>query len=283
MFEALVKIVLILAGVSGAVAYLILVERKVAAYIQDRVGPNRVGRWGLLQPIADGGKFLFKEQIIPAHVDRVLYLLAPAVMLVAAMAGFAVVPFGHVIPGPGGRPIPMVIAPGADIGLVYLFAVGGMTVYGVVLGGWASNNKYSFFGAMRSAAQLISYEIPLGLSVLGIIVLTGSLRLDEIIGRQVAPGGHGWNLFLQPLGFLVFLVSAFAEAGRHPFDLPEAEQELIGGYHTEYSGMKYGMFALAEYTHMITASFLAVILFFGGWQLPWMAPYVSPEDVRGFT
>ena len=250
-----------MAVVSGTVAYLVLVERRVAAFIQDRIGPNRVGPLGLLQPLADGLKFIFKEQIIPFHVDKPLYLMAPAVVLISAMIAFAVIPFG-----PDDN---RVIAPGLDIGVLYLFSVGSLAVYGVILGGWSSNNKYSFFGAMRSSAQLISYEIPLGLSVVGVILLSGSLRLDVVVADQTDP--FRWNVVVQPLGFLVFLISAFAESSRLPFDLPECEQELIGGYHTEYSGMKFAMFAMGEYLHLITASFTGVLLFFGGWHLPFMA------------
>lgn len=275
--EALVKIILVTLVLQGAVAYLVFVERKLAAYMQDRIGPNRVGPRGLLQPIADGLKFLFKEEIIPDHVDKVLFLLAPAIIMVAATVAFAVIPFGYVIPWGGGEPIELVIAPNVDIGLLYIFAVGSTAVYGVILGGWASNSKYSFLGAMRSSAQIISYEIPLGLSVLGVILLTGSLRLDTIIVDQARTGV--WNVFVQPLGLFLFLASAFAEAGRLPFDLQEAEQELIGGYHTEYTGMKFGMFALGEYTHMIAASCITVTLFLGGWHLWGIAPYTPGNEV----
>jgi NADH-quinone oxidoreductase subunit H len=264
-------------ALQAAVAYLVFVERKIAAYMQDRIGPNRVGPRGLLQPVADGLKFLFKEEIIPDHVDKVLFLLAPAIVLAAATLAFAVIPFGYVLPWWGGEPIELVIAPNVDIGLVYLFAIGSLAVYGVILGGWASNNKYSFLGAMRSSAQVISYEVPLGLSVLGVVLLSGSLRLDNIIEGQAQAGT--WNVVVQPLGLFLFLASAFAEAGRLPFDLQEAEQELIGGYHTEYTGMKFGMFALGEYTHMISASFLTVILFLGGWHLWGVTPYTPGSEV----
>lgn len=277
MFEALVKIILVMLALQGSVAYLVFVERKVAAYIQDRIGPNRVGPRGLLQPIADGLKFLLKEEIVPDHVSRFLFLLAPAIMMIMATVAFAVIPFGYVIPGVGEEPIALMIAPGMDIGILFVFAVGSLAVYGVILGGWSSNNKYSFLGAMRSSAQLISYEIPLGLSVVGVILLTGSLRLDEIITHQAASGV--WNVLVQPLGFVLFLAAAFAETGRLPFDLQEAEQELIGGYHTEYTGMKFGMFALAEYTHVVAASFLTVILFFGGWHVWGIAPYTEANQV----
>jgi NADH-quinone oxidoreductase subunit H len=272
----LITVVAVLGILLGIDAYLILLERKVAAYVQDRLGPNRVGPGGLLQPIADGLKFLFKEDIIPDRVDRLLYLAAPAIATSTALLAFAVVPFGPTaVPPPTGASdaevqayrdtYPFVIAPHVDIGIVFVFAVTSLTVYAIILGGWASNNKYSFIGALRSSAQLVSYEIPMGMSVLGVALLTGSLNLERIIAHQAE---WGWNVFFQPLAFLLFMVSAFAECNRLPFDLPEAEQELVGGYHTEYSALKFGMFFLGEYTHMITTSFLMAILFFGGWHFP---------------
>jgi len=273
--EAFVKIALVIAGLMGGTSYLVLLERRMAAWIQDRRGPNRVGIpltkiriFGLGQPIADGVKFIFKEEFTPGHVNRLLYFVAPVLLLSAALAVFAVVPFGSVLPPVlGGEPIELVIAPGVNVGMLYVFAVGGIAVYGVILGAWASNNKYAFYGGLRSAAQLISYEIPLGLGVLGVVLMTGSLQLDKIITQQAA---HGWNVLVQPLGFFVFAVAAFAESGRLPFDLSESEQELVGGYHTEYSGIKLMMFLVAEFLHMIVAAFLIVILFFGGWHLPWI-------------
>jgi NADH-quinone oxidoreductase subunit H len=272
---ALVKIAVLLGGLMTAAAYFVLVERWMAAWVQDRRGPNRVGipltnirMFGLGQPLADGLKFIFKEEYTPAHVNKALYLLAPIVILASALAIFAVIPFGSMLPpGTAGveEPIALVVAPGLDVGMIYVFALSSIAVYGVILGGWASNNKYSFLGGLRSSAQLIAYEIPLGLGLLGVILASGSLRLETIIGDQAATGF--WNVLVQPLGFFVFVVAAFAEAARLPFDLPEAEQELIGGYHTEYAGMKLLLFLIAEFLHMITASFLIVILFFGGWHL----------------
>ncbi len=271
--EALIKTALVLGGLITAAAYLVLVERWMAAWIQDRLGPNRVGipltktrLFGLGQPIADGVKFLFKEEFTPSHVDKVLYFLAPIAAFCAALAVYAVIPFGSVLPasvGTEGEPIRLVLAPGVDVGMIYVFAVGSIAVYGVLLGSWASNNKYSFLGGLRSGAQLISYEIPIGLGLLGVVLHSGSLRLDRIIGDQAASGL--WNVFTQPLGFVVFCVAAFAEAERLPFDLSEAEQELVGGYHTEYSGIKLMMYLVAEVVHMVTAAFLIVILFLGGW------------------
>ena len=251
----------------------------MAAWVQDRRGPNRVGipltkmrMFGLGQPIADGVKLLFKEQLTPSHVDRALFLAAPILIFVAAIAAFAVIPFGSAIPPEAfptswgiTKPVSLEIAPNVDVGMIYVFAIGSIAVYGVVLGGWASNSKYSFLGGMRSSAQLISYELPLGLGILGVVAVAGSLRLDIIIEHQAQTGV--WNLFTQPLGFVVFCVAGFAEAARLPFDLPEAEQELVGGYHTEYSGIKMMMYMVAEFLHMIAAAFLIVILFLGGWHL----------------
>ena len=270
----LITIVVVMGALQGTCAYLIMVERKVCAWMQDRIGPNRVGPFGLLQPIADGLKFLFKEDIIPDHVDKFLFLLAPSVSVATALLAFAVVPFGATNPAAPGS-YQFVIAPGIDIGIVFIFAVSSLNVYGIVLGGWASNNKYSFLGAVRSSAQLISYEIPMGMSILGIVLVTGSLNLEQIIGRQAAHGILGWNIWYQPLAFVLFLTSVLAECNRVPFDLAEAEQELVGGYHTEYSALKFGLFFLGEYTHVITTSFLLTILFMGGWQFPWIA---EPES-----
>lgn len=265
----LLKILIVVNVAMGTVAYLIWIERKVAAYAQDRIGPNRAGKevgvpFGLLQPLADGAKMLLKEDVIPGYVSKPLFLLAPTVAIVAAMLGFAVVPFGPVGPD---QILNFQIAPNVDIGILYIFAVGSLAVYGIILAGWASNNKYAFIGALRSSAQLISYEIPLGMSILGMVLIAGSLDLSRIISWQ---DHHVWGVFVQPLGFLLFLVSAFAETNRLPFDLPESEQELVGGYHTEYSAMKFGMFFLGEYLHVITMSYLTVILFWGGWDLPFI-------------
>ncbi len=261
----LLTIVAIMGVILGIDAYLILLERKVAAWMQDRVGPNRVGPGGLLQPIADGLKFLFKEDVIPARADKLLYIAAPSIAAITALFAFAVVPFGPTVAGSDPGAYGFVIAPNVDVGIVLIFAVTSLTVYAIILGGWASNNKYSFIGALRSSAQLVSYEIPMGMSVLGVVLLTGSLNLEKIIAHQTE---WGWNIFFQPLGFLLFMVSAFAECNRLPFDLPEAEQELVGGYHTEYSALKFALFFLGEYTHMITTSFLMAILFLGGWHFP---------------
>lgn len=277
--EPLIKIAVVVGAIQGAVAYLVLAERRAAAFFQDRVGPNRVGPWGLLQPLADGLKFILKEELVPAGAHRPVFLLAPVVILAAATLAFASVPMGYYLPALVGArgPVELTIAPNLDIGLLFVLAVSSLGVYGVILGGWASNSKYSFLGGLRSSAQLISYELPLGLSLIGAILLTGSLRMETIMNEQATSGW--WWIMLQPLGFAVFLISGFAEASRLPFDLPECEQELVGGYHTEYTAMKFGMFAMAEYMHMITVAFLAVIIYFGGWHLWVIAPPVPPEQI----
>ena len=273
---ALVKIGLLIGGLMTAAAYLVLVERWMAAWVQDRKGPNRVGipltkirLFGLGQPMADGLKIIMKEDFTPRHVDKVLYTTAPLVILAASLAIFAAIPFGSVLPPLGipglPDPVPFLVAPGLDVGVLWVFALSSIAVYGVLLGGWASNNKYGFLGGLRSSAQLVAYEIPLGLGLLGVVLAAGSLKLDVIMNAQAESGI--WYAFAQPLGFIVFLVASFAEAARLPFDLPEAEQELVGGYHTEYSGIKLLLFLVAEFLHMVTAAFLIVIMFLGGWHL----------------
>jgi NADH-quinone oxidoreductase subunit H len=273
---ALVKIGLLIGGLMTAAAYLVLVERWMAAWVQDRKGPNRVGipltkvrMFGLGQPLADGLKIILKEDFTPKHVDKVLYTAAPLVILAASLAIFAAIPFGSSLPpipalGLTGEE-PLLVAPGLDVGVLWVFALSSIAVYGVLLGGWASNNKYGFLGGLRSSAQLVAYEIPLGLGLLGVVLAAGSLKLDTIMNAQADTGV--WYAFAQPLGFVVFLVASFAEAARLPFDLPEAEQELVGGYHTEYSGIKLLLFLVAEFLHMVTAAFLIVIMFLGGWHL----------------
>lgn len=273
-----IVIVGLMGGVLGVVGYLTLGERKISAWMQDRLGPNRVGPFGSLQPLADGGKFFLKEEVIPDHVDKVFYLLAPAVAVITSLLAIAVVPFGGATPAPDPQPtvaafdaaqaeyrshFSAVMTPGIDVGILYVFALGSLAVYAVILAGWSANNKYSLLGALRSSAQIISYEIPLGLSVLGVFLLVGSLNLEAIAAWQATD--HGWLVLYQPLGFLLFMTAAYAEGSRLPFDLPEAEQELVGGYHTEYSSMKLGLMLMAEYVHLVTAGFIVSILFFGGW------------------
>ncbi len=263
-FPLIVMAVMLLLILS-ATAVCILAERKIAAFTQDRHGPNRVGFWGLLQPAADGLKFLFKEDIIPANVDKPLFLLAPCITLVVSLIGFAIIPWAGDVHWPWMSPGLTVRTQVAslNIGLLYVLAVGGLGVYGIVLAGYASNNKYSFYGGIRAAAQMISYELPLGLALLCLLLVTGTLRLEDIVAQQARSGI--WYILVQPLPFLLVLLSMFAEANRAPFDLAEAEQELVGGFHTEYSSMKFAMFFLAEYAHVITGSAVIVALFFGGW------------------
>ncbi len=264
----------VLGGVLGACSYLIWLERKLSAWMQDRLGPNRVGPAGLLQPIADGAKFLLKEDVIPDHVNKFLYLLAPCIAVITTMLAFAVVPFGPVSTEPGA--FPFIIAPGIDLGIVFIFAVGSLSVYAIILGGWASNNKYSALGSLRASAQVVSYEIPLGMSVVGLALLNHTMSIEKLLLQQAEGGFAAWNIWYQPVAALVFFIAALAESNRLPFDLSECEQELIGGFHTEYSAMKFAMFFLAEYTHVITISFLTIILFFGGWHFPLIAEVGSP-------
>jgi NADH-quinone oxidoreductase subunit H len=321
-------------GILGTVAYLILLERKVASWTQDRLGPNRVGPWGLFQPLADGLKFILKEDYRPRHVDKILFTVAPALMIMVVIISIAVLPWGgtkqsvrrltvptgtdtemraaaqrqlfsgatvtevhevdHIDPGTdvNGRSIPRQSVVDVtyrwafqiatlNIGVLYILAVLSLAVYGIVLGGWASNNKYSFLGALRATAQMISYEIPLGLSVLAIVVLYGTLDLNLIVDRQAHTWlGFipAWNIFTQPLAFFLFLICIHAEANRAPFDLAEAEQELVGGYHTEYSAMRFALFFLAEYAGMITTSVVCVALFFGGWHFPGLSGHLDPAN-----
>ena len=282
LIAALVAIVIVMGAILTVCAYLIWLERKLSAWMQDRIGPNRVGPFGLLQPLADGLKFILKEEVVPGNVDRFLYIGAPAVSVFTALLVFAVVPFGPTGGDVEGLPewLRFIVAPNVDIGIVFIFAISSLTVYGIIMGGWASNNKYSALGALRSSAQVISYEIPLGMSVLGVALMCGSLNLEEIMHQQTTGGFLGWNFWFQPLACLMFFISAMAESNRLPFDLSECEQELVGGFHTEYSGMKFAMFFLAEYTHVCTISFLVIILFFGGWHFPWIA---TPESSYAFV
>ena len=260
-----VKVLVVFAATMLTVLMMIYAERRVSAFIQGRLGPNRVGPQGLLQPIADGIKFLMKEDIIPDGVNKPIYLLAPVIMLIPALMTFAVIPFGSDITL-FGRQIPLQVAD-VNVGILYVLALTSIGVYGIVLAGWSSNSKYSLLCGLRSAAQLISYELAMGLAVVSIILLSGSLKLNDIVADQQ---GYlfSWNVFKQPLAFIIFLIAVYAETNRLPFDLSEAEQELVGGYHTEYSSMKFAMFFMAEYANMITAAALTVTLFFGGWDVP---------------
>ncbi len=260
------KIALVFFVVLTAVAYLTYAERRISAFIQDRYGPNRVGPLGLLQPLADGVKFIFKEDVIPERANKSMYVLAPAFALITALVALAVIPIGRGFYTDlfGLLHDPVFIKfqiADLNVGLLYVLGISSLSVYGVVLGGWASNSKYSLIGGLRGAAQMISYELALGLSILGVIAITGSLRLGDIIEAQK----NMWFMIPSFIGFVVFVVSAFAETNRLPFDLPEAEPEIVAGYHTEYGSMKFAMFFMAEYTHMIVASCMITCLFLGGW------------------
>jgi len=280
LFSA-VKIGVVFGVVMTFVAYAVLVERKVSAAIQDRVGPNRtapplalkipfLGRllqsWGMFQPMADGLKFMLKEDFTPDYVRKVYFWLAPAITVIPALLTVAVIPFGSNL---GGEK--MVIAD-LNVGILYTFGIVSLGVYGIVLAGYASNSKYPFLGGIRSSAQMISYEIAMGMSVISLFLIVGDLNLSKVIQWQA---DHGWLIFYQPLAFVIFLVSAFAETNRLPFDLPESETELVGGYHTEYSSMKFALFFLGEYANMIASSAMMVTLFFGGWSLPWLGQPAS--------
>lgn len=248
-----VQVAVVMGLVLFHVAYITYAERKILGFIQDRMGPMEVGPHGILQPIADGIKFLFKEDIIPAGADKFLFTIAPIMVFVPIMVGFAVVPFSD------GVQIADI-----NIGILFIFAISSMAAYGVLLGGWASNSKYSLLGGLRAAAQVVSYELVLGLSVVGVLLLAGSLRLSQIVEAQA----DWWFIWFQPVAFLLFLIAALAETNRIPFDLPEAESELVAGYFTEYSGMRFALFFMAEYAGMILMSSLATILFLGGWLPP---------------
>jgi NADH-quinone oxidoreductase subunit H len=269
---SVVKIVLVVGIILTTVANLVWVERRVSAFIQDRIGPNRVGPLGLLQSPADVIKLFLKEDIVPVSANKAIHTLAPIISITVAMSTFAVIPFGDQI-SLFGEQIKLLIAD-VNIGVLYILALTSLGVYGVTLSGWASNNKYSLLGGLRSSAQMISYELSMGLSIIGVVMIAGSLQLDTIVEAQA---GLAWNMFLTPIGFITFVVASFAETNRLPFDLPEAEPELVGGYHTEYSGMKFGTFFLAEYANMITSAALIVTLFLGGWQFPFLQSFgLSP-------
>jgi NADH-quinone oxidoreductase subunit H len=275
ILSSLIKIVALLAVVLGIMNYAVYAERRISALIQDRLGPNRVGPAGLFQPIADAAKFLLKEDFTPGHVNTFYYWLAPCLAMIPAITTLAVVPFGSTLFG-----IPMVIAD-INVGVLFVFAIASLGVYGIVIAGWSSNSKYPFLGGVRSSSQMISYELSLGLAVIPVFLLIGELRLTEVVRYQIE---HGWMIapFVGDWGnlrkwllaipmfisFVVFTIAIFAETNRLPFDLPEAETELVGGYHTEYGSMKFGLFFLGEYVAMITGSAIIVTLFLGGWHFP---------------
>ena len=256
------SVILALVVVTGF-AYLTLLERRVIARFQSRVGPNRAGPQGLLQPLADGIKLIFKEELIPASADKWIFILAPMLAAIPAIVVFAVIPLGGTI-NVFGVEVPLTIAPHLNVGILYVLAITSVSVYGIVLAGWASNSKYSMLGSLRSSAQMISYELAMGLSLVALVVVTGTLDMNAIVDQQK----QVWFFFLQPFGAIIFMITALAEVNRAPFDMPEAEQELTSGYNTEYSGMKFALFYMAEYIKMIVISALAVTFFFGGYREP---------------
>src|SRR5438874_3130622 len=260
----LIKIALIMAIVPGYVAVITLAERKVIAWMQVRLGPMRVGPWGILQMVADPLKLLLKEDIVPERADRWVFTLAPIICLIPAFIVLAVIPIGPPIMIMG-KPITLYLTD-INIGVLYVLSISSVGVLGIILGGWASNSKYPLLGALRSAAQMVSYEVALGFSIIGVLMLSGTLSLVSIVEAQ--RNSHYWYVFLQPIGFILFFICGVAETNRAPFDLPEAESELVAGFHTEYSGFRFSLFFLAEYANMITVSAMAVTLFWGGWLRP---------------
>jgi NADH-quinone oxidoreductase subunit H len=267
VLAVLVKVVVVLFVLLTAIAYLVWLERKVVAHIQSRWGPYLVGPHGLLQPLADGLKFLFKEDIVPLEVDRFVYWLAPFLAFTLAFLSIAVIPFGADVRLHG---VSMFQITDLDVGLLFVFAVTSLGVYSIALAGWSSNSKYPLFGGLRSSAQMISYELALGLGVVGVLMLSRTLSLRGIVESQQHRGL--WNVVAQPVGFVVYFLAAVAETNRVPFDLPEGETELVAGFHTEYSSFKFAMFFIAEYANMVTVSCLATLLFFGGWLGPVFGP-----------
>lgn len=270
ILEWIIKSAFLLIFGTAGFAYLTLYERRALARIQTRIGPNRAGPFGILQPVADGIKLIFKEELIPSRADKVIFVLAPVVTVFPALVIWAVIPWGTSI-NLFGREIPLYLAD-VNVGVLYLTAVASIAVYGIVLAGWSSNNKYALLGGLRSSAQMISYEIALGLSFIGPIMLAGSMSLVDIVEAQ----NPWWYAFKQPLSFIIFLIAGLAEVNRAPFDMPEAEQELTAGYHSEYSGMKFALFFMAEYIKMIAISAIAATLFLGGYSLPFI------EDTGGW-
>ena len=263
LIASAIKVFIVFNLILVGVALLTLAERRICAWMQDRLGPNRVGPQGILQPAADGLKNFLKEETSPAMADKTLFTLAPMISFVPALLTFAVIPFASPLPTKWG-PVPMVVAD-LPVGFLYILAIGSLGVYGIVLAGWSSNNKYALLGGLRASAQMISYEIALGMSTVAVLLLGGNVTLSQVIAQQQ----QGlWFIVPLTLAFLIFFISAFAETNRLPFDLPEAEAELIAGYHTEYSAMKFSMFYIAEYSNMVTASALMATLFFGGWDIP---------------
>ena len=276
ILEKLILIVIIISLSLVIAMYTTYAERKVAAWLQDRRGPNRAGPWGIFQPLADGGKLFFKEEIIPLVSSKFLFILGPSLAMITALLTSAVIPWGtslHLF----GKDMPLQIAD-VNIGILYIFGVVSLGVYGIMIGGWASNNKFSLLAAVRGASQMISYELAMGLALIALLMLTGSLQMSVIVQNQVA---HGWHVIYQPLGFIIFFVCALAECNRTPFDLPEAENELNFGYHQEYSSMKLGFYLFAEYINMFISSAVMATLFFGGYDIPFVneANWGLPQNV----
>ena len=254
-------------GLSFFIAmYTTYAERKVAAWLQDRRGPNRAGPFGILQPLADGGKLFFKEEIIPLASNKFLFILGPALAMITALITSTVIPWASPFVTKGGNVIPMQVAD-VDMGILLVFSIVSVGVYGIMIGGWASNNKFSLMAAIRGASQMVSYELPMGLALIAVLFMTGSLKMSEIVANQVQ---NGWHIIYQPLGFIIFFVCALAECNRTPFDLPEAENELNFGYHQEYSSMKLGFYLFAEYINMFISSAVMVTLYFGGYDIPFV-------------
>jgi NADH-quinone oxidoreductase subunit H len=267
LIEKIVMVVAIFAITMLVAMYSTYGERKIAAFLQDRLGPDRAGPWGILQPLADGGKMFFKEDFNPSSSERFLFTMGPAIAMFTACMTGAVIPWGTAL-DLFGRSVDLQIA-NLDIGILYIMGFVSVGVYGIMVGGWASNNKYSLFGAIRASSQMISYELAMGLAIIAVVMMSGSLSLRDIASQQ---SGWHWNVLYQPLGFLIFVTCAFAECNRAPFDLPECETELIGGYHTEYSSMKLGFYLFAEYINMFISSAVISTLYFGGYNFPGIDP-----------
>ncbi len=267
ILEKVILVVIVFTVTLVIAMYSTLAERKIAGFMQDRHGPDRAGIFGILQPLCDGAKFFFKEEIIPAGAHKSLFILGPVIAIITACISSAVIPWGQQLTI-NGHVVNLQVASGINIGVLYIFGVIALGVYGIMLGGWASNNKFSLMGAIRAASQSISYEIGMGLSLIALLMVTGSLQLEDIVAQQ--SGFVNWNIWVQPIGFLVFITCAFAECNRVPFDLPECETELVGGYHTEYSSMKLGLYMFSEYINMFVSSALMAALYFGGYNFPFM-------------
>jgi len=265
LIEIIVKCVVVFGGLMIVVAYMTLIERKVLGHIQVRYGPNRCGPYGLLQPWADMFKAFFKEDLVPGRADKVVFVLAPTISMIAAISIFAVIPFGDQFTIPWTDWVVKLRIADIDVGLLYVFGIVSLGEFGIILGGWSSGNKYGLMGSLRAAAQMISYETALGISIVGVLILSQSLRLTEIVNLQ-GGGFWNWNLWYQPVAFILYLICGLAEINRTPFDMPEAEAELACGFNIEYSSMKFALFFMAEYAHMVTLGAVAVTLFLGGWQ-----------------